>query len=143
VEVFFLLSSILLFWCQYRLYVMIFCINKVYDVIFVITISVSFCANIEFGNFNLISLKFSLDQLEIYKIKRSYYMKFPCHSSISIYVIKCIDMVVVGVLSRYTSSTIAAIVPILMYEVDQIVKLKYFIIKICSSSGRLLEYFII
>jgi len=32
---------------------------------FVITISVSFWANIEFANFSLISLKFLLDQLEI------------------------------------------------------------------------------
>ena len=51
-------------------------------------------------------------------------MKFPCHSSISIYVIKCIDVVVVGVLSRYTSVTTATVVPLLLYEVDQIVKLK-------------------
>ena len=40
------------------------------------------------------------------------------------YVIKSIDMVVVGVPSRYTSVTTAAVVPLLMYEVDQIVKLK-------------------
>jgi len=57
-------------------------------------------------------------------IKRSQYTKFPCHSSISIYVIKCIDMVVVGVPSRYTSVTTAVVVPLLMYEMDQIVKLK-------------------
>lgn len=51
-------------------------------------------------------------------------MKFSCHSSISIYVIKCIDMVVVGVPSCYALVTTAAVVPLLMYEVDQIVKLK-------------------
>jgi len=51
-------------------------------------------------------------------------MKFPCNSFISIYVIKYIDMVVVGVPSRYTSVTAAVMVSLLMYEVDQIVKLK-------------------
>jgi len=39
---------------------MILCRNKVYGVIFVITIYVSFCANIEFANIDLISLKFSV-----------------------------------------------------------------------------------
>jgi len=57
-------------------------------------------------------------------IKRSHYMKFPCHSPILIYVIEYIDMVVVGVSSRYMSVTTAAVVPFLMYEMDQIVKLK-------------------
>ena len=82
-------------------------------------------------------------------------MKFSCHSSISIYVIKCIDIVVAGVPSCYTSMTIVAVVPLLMYEVDRIVNLKSkdkyhsdallknsgITIKICSPSGRLLDYF--
>ena len=51
-------------------------------------------------------------------------MKFPCHSPILIYVIAYIDMVVVGVPSRYMSVTTAAVVPSLIYEMDQIVKLK-------------------
>ena len=84
-------------------------------------------------------------------------MKFPCHSSIPIYVIKYIDVVVSGVPSRYTSVTTAAVISLLVYEVDQIVKLKSkdkyhsdarlknndIIIMIYSPSGRLLEYFII
>ena len=45
---------------------MIFYINKVHVAIIVITTSVSFCANIEFANFSLITLKFFLlDLLEI------------------------------------------------------------------------------
>ncbi|PNX99784.1 major intrinsic protein (MIP) family transporter [Trifolium pratense] len=51
-------------------------------------------------------------------------MKFPCHSSISIFVVKYIDVVVVGVPSRYTSVTTAAVVPLIMYEMYQIVRLK-------------------
>jgi hypothetical protein len=51
-------------------------------------------------------------------------MKFPCHSPILIYVIEYIVMVVVGVPSRYMSVMTAAVVPLLMYEMDQIVKLK-------------------
>jgi len=37
---------------------MIFCRNITYEDIFVITIYVSFCANIEFANLGLTSLKF-------------------------------------------------------------------------------------
>jgi len=41
-----------------------------------------------------------------------------------IYVIEYIDVVVVGVPSRYMSVTTTAMVPFLMYEMNQIIKLE-------------------
>jgi len=43
---------------------MIFCINKFHVAIIVITASISFCVNIEFANFSLISPKFSVGSVK-------------------------------------------------------------------------------
>lgn len=82
-------------------------------------------------------------------------MKFPCHSSISTYVIKYVDVVVVMIMSRYTLVTTVVMVSLLMYKVNQIIKLKSkdkyhsdarlkncdIIIKIYRPTGRLLDIY--